>query len=176
LLAVVKLLSKRWWIPMGARLEGPKLEPKGPRADGVPDRRPGVFEHSRHSVWLLWHLNSVWCLQHLSTPSMDKFKWQNDLEGLHFLQNIMCRERYSNINRTVQSGGSQQKGAGSQLWGTGSGSVIRGSWPQTRGARSQIQWNPPPNLTPGCWLNTHNAVNTYDASLRYDTIRYEMLF
>ena len=25
---MVKLLSKRWWIPTGARLEGPKLEPK----------------------------------------------------------------------------------------------------------------------------------------------------
>jgi len=30
---VVKLLSKRWWIPIGARLEGPKLETEGPRAD-----------------------------------------------------------------------------------------------------------------------------------------------
>ena len=54
--AVVKLLSKRWWIPIGARLEGLKLEPEGPGAEGgVPDRRPGVFEHSR----LLWQLNSV---------------------------------------------------------------------------------------------------------------------
>ena len=42
--------------------------------------------------------NSVWCLQHLSTPSTDKHKWQNDREGLHFLQNIMHRERYSNVN------------------------------------------------------------------------------
>jgi len=50
---------------------------------GVPDRRPGVFEHSRHSVWLLWDLNSVCRLQHLSTPSTDKCKWQNDCEGLH---------------------------------------------------------------------------------------------
>ena len=33
--AVVKLLSKRWWIPRGARLEGPKLEHKGPRAEVV---------------------------------------------------------------------------------------------------------------------------------------------
>ena len=32
---VVKLLSKRWWIPTGARLEGPKLEPKRPRAQVV---------------------------------------------------------------------------------------------------------------------------------------------
>ena len=48
---VVKLLSKKWWIPVGARLERPKLEPEGSIA--------GVFEHSRHSVWLLWHLSSV---------------------------------------------------------------------------------------------------------------------
>jgi len=49
---VVKLLSKRWWIPIGAT---PKLEPEGPRAEvGFP-----TAEHSRHSVWLLWHLNSV---------------------------------------------------------------------------------------------------------------------
>jgi len=33
--AVVKILSKRWWIPKGARLEGPKLEPKGPRVQVV---------------------------------------------------------------------------------------------------------------------------------------------
>ena len=31
--AVVKLLSKRWWIPVGVRLEGLKLEPEGPRAE-----------------------------------------------------------------------------------------------------------------------------------------------
>ena len=30
---VVKLLSKRWWIPTGARPEGPKLEPEGLRAE-----------------------------------------------------------------------------------------------------------------------------------------------
>jgi len=30
---VVKLLSKRWWIPVGAMPEGPKLEPEGPRAE-----------------------------------------------------------------------------------------------------------------------------------------------
>ena len=33
LCAVVKLLSKRLWIPVGARLEGSKLESEGPRAD-----------------------------------------------------------------------------------------------------------------------------------------------
>jgi len=31
--AVVKLLSKRWWIPVGERLQGPKLEPEGPKAE-----------------------------------------------------------------------------------------------------------------------------------------------
>jgi len=30
---VVKLLSKRWWIPTGAKGEGPKLEPEGSRAE-----------------------------------------------------------------------------------------------------------------------------------------------
>jgi len=30
---VVKLLSKRWWIPIGARLEVPELEPEEPRAE-----------------------------------------------------------------------------------------------------------------------------------------------
>jgi len=30
---VVKLLSTRWWIPTGARLEGPKLESEEPRAE-----------------------------------------------------------------------------------------------------------------------------------------------
>jgi len=27
---MVKLLSKRWWIPIGARLEGSKLKPERP--------------------------------------------------------------------------------------------------------------------------------------------------
>ena len=34
---VVKLLSKRWWIPTGARLKGPKLEPSSESRGGVPD-------------------------------------------------------------------------------------------------------------------------------------------
>jgi len=33
IIPVVKLFSKRWWILVGARLEGSKLEPEGPRAD-----------------------------------------------------------------------------------------------------------------------------------------------
>jgi len=137
--AVVKLLGKRWWIPIDARLEGPELEPEEPRAEvGFRGRRPGVFEHSRHSVWLFWHLNSVCRLQQLSTPSMDKCKWQ--------ISKTSCIEKNSQI-LTVQSGGSQQKGAGSKLYG-GTGSVIRGSGSQTRGAGSEIRWDPPPNLTP----------------------------
>ena len=31
--AVVKLLSKRWWIPIDAWPEGPKLEPEGSIAE-----------------------------------------------------------------------------------------------------------------------------------------------
>jgi len=39
---VVKLLSKRWWIPIGARHEGPKLEPEGLRAEvGFPTADQG---------------------------------------------------------------------------------------------------------------------------------------
>jgi len=51
--SVVKLLSKRWWIHAVARLEGPKLEPMGREQMWVPDRRPAIFEHLGHSVWLL---------------------------------------------------------------------------------------------------------------------------
>ena len=39
---VVKLLSKRWWIPIGGNLEGPKLEPEGQRAEvGFPTADQG---------------------------------------------------------------------------------------------------------------------------------------
>jgi len=31
--SVVKLLSKRWWNPIGAKLEEPKREPEEPRAE-----------------------------------------------------------------------------------------------------------------------------------------------
>ena len=41
---MVKLLSKRWWITVGARLEGPKLEPEGPRAEvGFPTADQGFW-------------------------------------------------------------------------------------------------------------------------------------
>jgi len=40
--SVVKLLSKRWWIPAGAMPEGLKLEPEGPRAEvGFPTAEQG---------------------------------------------------------------------------------------------------------------------------------------
>ena len=40
--AVVKLLNKRRWIPIGARPGGPKLEPEGPRAEvGFPTADQG---------------------------------------------------------------------------------------------------------------------------------------
>ena len=40
--SVVKVLSKKWWIPIGARLEGPKLEPEGPTAEvGFPTADQG---------------------------------------------------------------------------------------------------------------------------------------
>ena len=39
---MVKILSKRW-IPTGARLEGPKLEPEQPRAElGFPTADQGL--------------------------------------------------------------------------------------------------------------------------------------
>jgi len=42
LTAVVKLLSKRWWIAIGARHEGPKLEPEEPRVEvGFPTADQG---------------------------------------------------------------------------------------------------------------------------------------
>ena len=80
-------LLNRQWLHYSARsggsIEVERAEAWAWRAEsrcGVPDRRPGVFEHWRHLVWLLCHLNNVWRLQH---QSMDKCKWQNDCEGLH---------------------------------------------------------------------------------------------
>ena len=45
--SVIKLLSKRWWIPTGAGLEGPKFEPEGPRAEvGFPTLATSI--HTKH--------------------------------------------------------------------------------------------------------------------------------
>ena len=39
---MVKLLNKRWWVPIGARLEGLKLEPEWPGAEvGFPTADQG---------------------------------------------------------------------------------------------------------------------------------------
>ena len=40
--SVVKSLSKKWWIPIGGRPEGSKLEPEGPRIEvGFPTADQG---------------------------------------------------------------------------------------------------------------------------------------
>ena len=45
---VVKLLSKTWWIPRGARPEGQKLVPEGPRAEvGFPTADQGFSSIQR---------------------------------------------------------------------------------------------------------------------------------
>jgi len=50
-MAVVKLLSKRWWIPIGATPEGLKLEPEGPRAEvGFLTADQGFSSISRNSL------------------------------------------------------------------------------------------------------------------------------
>jgi len=95
------------------------------------------------------------------TSSMDKGKWQNDREGLHFLLNIMPTEKCSNINCSSVLDPSR-KVAGSQLWGTWS--VIGGSGSQIRGAGSEIrrdppQFNPCPEYTRGR-MNTQNCDNS----------------
>ena len=102
--AVVKLLSKRWWIPIQARgLTGREQRWGSPTADQGFSSIQGT----------LVGFHCLWRLQHPSAPSMDKCKWQDDCEGLHFLQNIM------------------------HTW-----SVIIGSGSQIRGAGSEIRWDP----------------------------------
>ena len=51
---VAKLLSKRWWIPIGARHEGPKLKPEGQRAEvGFPTAERG-FSSIRGTMFGLY--------------------------------------------------------------------------------------------------------------------------
>jgi len=119
--------KRKWWWCSGLITQQEVVDPYRREAwraearvrrtesrDGVLDCRSGVFEYSRHSVWLLRHLNSVRCLERLSTPSMDKCKWQNDREGLHFFYKTSCIQKNTQIY-TVQSYGAQQKDAASQL-------------------------------------------------------------
>jgi len=57
--AVVKLLSKLWWIPTDARLEGPKLEPEGLRAEmGFPTADQG-FSSIQGTLFGLYGISIV---------------------------------------------------------------------------------------------------------------------
>ena len=134
------------------RREAWRVEARTRRAEsrgGVSDRRPRVFEHSRHSVWLLWHLNSVWDL-----ATSIYTKQANDkmtVKDYIFLQNIVHREKYSNIN--CAEWWIPAKSARSQMWGTGS--VIKGSGSQTTGAGSEIRWDLP-RFNPWYYRNISN--------------------
>ena len=59
----------------------------------------------------------------------------------------------------MQSGGSQQKGAGSQLWPWGTGPVVRGSGSQIKGAGSEIRLDPLPKFN-SC-LDRENRWNDF---------------
>jgi len=79
--AVVKLLSKRWWIPIQARgLTGREQRWGSPTADQGFSSIQGT----------LVGFHCLWRLQHPSAPSMDKCKWQDDCEGLHFFYKTSC--------------------------------------------------------------------------------------
>jgi len=101
---VVKLLSKRWWIPIGARLEGQKLEPEGPRAEvGFPTVDQG-FSSIQGTLFGFYGFKIV-----LDVCSIYPHEaWTNANDRMIVKDYIA---RYS----TQQSDGSQQKGAGSQL-------------------------------------------------------------
>jgi len=117
---VVKLLNKRWRIPIDARPEGPKLEPEGPRAEV--GSRPPTRGFQAFKAW---------------TNANDKMTVKDYI----FLQNIMHREKYSNIN-CAKWWIPTNRCRISILWGRGS--VIRGSGSQTKGAGSEIRWDPIP--------------------------------
>ena len=78
--------------------EALRAKPRVTRAEnrgGIPDPRPGVVEHSRQSVWLLWHLKSVWCLDSTQQKGAGCQLWGT---------------------RSVSTGsGSQIRGAGSEI-------------------------------------------------------------
>jgi len=100
--AVVKLLSRRWWVPIGTRLEGTKLEPKGPRAELVfPTADQGFSSIQRRFVWLLRHLNSVWCLD--SSQQSDGSQQKSAGSQLWGTWSL------------IRGSGSQIRGAGSEI-------------------------------------------------------------
>jgi len=65
----------------------------------------------------------------------------------------MHTEKYSNINCAETE--KVQKGAESQLWGTGS--VIRRNGSQVTGAGSELRRDPPSNLTPDEYSTTSHV-------------------
>ena len=62
------------------------------------DRRPGVFENSRRSVWRLWHLNSVDACNIYPHQAWTNANDKMTVKDYSVLQNIMHREKYSGIN------------------------------------------------------------------------------
>ena len=67
----------------------------------IPDCRPGIFEHWKHSVWLLWHLNSVWCLDSTQQSGGSQQKGAgSQLWG---------------TGSVIRGSGSQTRGAGSEI-------------------------------------------------------------
>jgi len=85
-------------------------------------------------------------------------------EGLYFFYKTSCIEKNTQI-QTVQSGGSQQKGAGSQLWGTWS--LIGGSGSHKEVPELRPRWDPP-NLTPVSfsWQNSNTVTQSGAANAR----------
>ena len=87
------------------RREAWRAEVRAWRAESrgrIHDCRPGIFEHSRHSVYLLWHLNSVWCLD--STQQSGGSQQENARS-----QYLWC------TGYVIRGSRSQIRGAGSEI-------------------------------------------------------------
>jgi len=93
---VVKLVSKRWWIPTGARLEGPKLEPEGPRSEvGFPTADHG-FSSIQGTLFSFYGIVFYACNIYLHktwTNANDKMTVKDYI----FLQNIMHTQKNTQI-------------------------------------------------------------------------------
>jgi len=72
---VVKLLRKRWWIPIGAT---PKLEPEGLRAEwgSQPPSIQGTLFGFYHGIYIVFDACNIYLHQAWTNA--------NDREGLHF--------------------------------------------------------------------------------------------
>jgi len=98
---VVKLLSKRWWFPIGARAEGLKLEPEGPRAEvGFPIADQG-FRAFKAFCLASWHLNSVWRL--------------GSTQQSNGSQQKCAGSQLWGTGSVIRGSGSQTTGAGSEI-------------------------------------------------------------